>query len=118
MAPIDGLAPGAYARHMALERETAMAEQIADGRKRPLMAVLARVGGALAWVAAAGVGLILTLLFAATLMVVVVSAAAFVLAAAVVLGLRAPARRRDADVIEARHLGGHSWVAYGWDTRA
>ena len=24
-------------------------------------------------------------------------------------------RRRDSDLIEAHHLGGHSWVAYGWD---
>jgi hypothetical protein len=23
----------------------------------------------------------------------------------------------DPDLIEARHIGGHSWVAYGWDGR-
>jgi hypothetical protein len=118
MAPIDEVAWPAYARRTALERETAMAEQIADRRRAPLIAGLARLGEALAWVGAAGVGLVLALVFAATLMVVVVGAAAFVLAAAVVLRLRAPAARRDGDVIEARHLGGHSWVAYGWDTRA
>ena len=27
------------------------------------------------------------------------------------------ARRRDSDIIEARHLGGHHWVAYGWNER-
>ncbi len=27
------------------------------------------------------------------------------------------ARRRDNDIIEARHLGGHHWVAYGWNER-
>ena len=23
----------------------------------------------------------------------------------------------DTDLIEARNIGGHSWVAYGWDSR-
>ena len=23
----------------------------------------------------------------------------------------------DPELIEARHIGGHSWVAYGWDGR-
>lgn len=95
-----------------------MADRIADGRSAPLMAAFARLGAALAWVGAAAVGLVLTLLFAATLMVVVLGAGAFVLAAVLVLRLRGPARPRDSDVIEARHVGGHSWVAYGWDTRA
>jgi hypothetical protein len=30
--------------------------------------------------------------------------------------VRAP-RRRQGDIIEARHLGGHHWVAYGWNER-
>lgn len=89
-----------------------MVERISDGR-----GALARMGAALAGVGAAAVGLILALVFAATLMMVVVGAAAFVLAAAVVLRFRAPARPADPDLIEARHLGGHSWVACGWDTR-
>jgi hypothetical protein len=29
----------------------------------------------------------------------------------------ANARRRADGVIEARHLGGHHWVAYGWNDR-
>jgi hypothetical protein len=27
------------------------------------------------------------------------------------------ARRTDSDIIEARHQGGHHWVAYGWNER-
>jgi hypothetical protein len=30
----------------------------------------------------------------------------------------ARARTRDDGVIEARHLGGHHWVAYGWNERS
>jgi hypothetical protein len=26
-------------------------------------------------------------------------------------------RRPEPGVIDARHVGGHSWVAYGWDQR-
>jgi len=78
----------------------------------------ALIGGAIAWTAAALTGIVLALFFAAT---VVVS----LLMAGVVLGLAAAAararrpmrRRRSSDVIEARNMGGHSWVAYGWDGR-
>jgi hypothetical protein len=27
-------------------------------------------------------------------------------------------RRSASDIIEARHLGGHHWVAYGWNERS
>ena len=32
--------------------------------------------------------------------------------------VRARRRRTEADIIEARHLGGHHWVAYGWNERS
>jgi hypothetical protein len=38
-------------------------------------------------------------------------------AAAVRARRGAAATAAEADVIEARHVGGHSWVAYGWDRR-
>jgi hypothetical protein len=31
--------------------------------------------------------------------------------------VRAKARQREDGLIEARHLGGHHWVAYGWNER-
>jgi hypothetical protein len=77
------------------------------------------IGGLVVWAAAALMGLALAVVFAATLL-------ASVLTAGVILGLAAAAARarrmvrrpaRRPDVIEARHIGGHSWVAYGWDGR-
>jgi hypothetical protein len=35
--------------------------------------------------------------------------------AGLALRARRTMRRQAGDVIEARHLGGGSWVAYGWD---
>ena len=32
-------------------------------------------------------------------------------------GVRIRRPNRDAGLIEARQVGGHSWVAYGWDGR-
>jgi NAD(P)H-dependent flavin oxidoreductase YrpB (nitropropane dioxygenase family) len=58
--------------------------------------------------------------FAATVVVIAIPVGAFVLVAALVLRHRRSARARgaDTDVIEAHHVGGHSWVAYGWDGRS
>jgi hypothetical protein len=40
------------------------------------------------------------------------------LAAAAVRARRTAVREpEDPDLIEARNIGGHSWVAYGWDGR-
>lgn len=75
------------------------------------------VAGALAGLGAAAVGAVLAVFFAATMMVIAVMASMLLALAATA----ARARRRvhatlsDQDVIEARHVGGHSWVAYGWD---
>ena len=79
---------------------------------------LAWLGGALALAAASAVGAVLALVFAAT--VVVISFMGLVVLALTGAALRARRSVRgapDPDVIEARHLGGHSWVAYGWDGR-
>lgn len=73
------------------------------------------VGGA-ATISAVVVGAVLAVVFAATFVVI-----GFMTSALVALSLAAFKARRTvrdtaaASVIEARHVGGHSWVAYGWD---
>jgi hypothetical protein len=82
---------------------------------------LAAVMGALATAAAVVVGVVLAVFFAATVAVIALMASALLAFAGLALRARrtAQARRRSGDgVIEARHLGGHHWVAYGWNERA
>ena len=79
---------------------------------------LALLGGLLATIAAIGIGAVLAVFFAATM--VVLSVLAFGLVAAGSIAYRArQALRRDQEgqLLEARHIGGHSWVAYSWDHR-
>jgi hypothetical protein len=74
--------------------------------------------GALATIAAAAIGAVLAIIFAAT--VVVIGAMASLLIGLTGFALRARRTARtsaDPGLIEARHMGGHSWVAYGWDRR-
>jgi len=79
---------------------------------------LAWIGGAIAWIAAAVIGAVLALFFAATVAVILVMAAVLVaLAAAAVRARRTVRAPTDPELIEARHIGGHSWVAYSWDGR-
>jgi heme/copper-type cytochrome/quinol oxidase subunit 2 len=74
--------------------------------------------GALAWIAALVIGAALALFFAATVAVILVMAVVLVaLAAAAVRARRTVRAPADPDLIEARNIGGHSWVAYGWDGR-
>jgi hypothetical protein len=79
---------------------------------------LAWLTGALVWTAAAAVGAIVAVLLAAA----VVTTAFFASACLALMGAMIKARgalRHSADptLIEARNVGGHSWVAYGWDGR-
>ncbi len=80
---------------------------------------VAWVGAALAWTLAAGVAALLTVFFAATVVVIAIMSSGFLALAAFALRARRTVRARavDPDLIEARHVGGHSWVAYGWDGR-
>ncbi len=79
---------------------------------------LAALGGAIAWAAAAAVGAVLTVVFAATFVVIFFMSAVLLALAGAALRARRTARAAiDPDLIEARHIGGHSWVAYGWDGR-
>jgi hypothetical protein len=82
---------------------------------------LSIVGGALATAAAVAIGAVLAVFFAATVVVIAVMASVLLgLAGLALRAKRARARAssvREDGVIEARHLGGHHWVAYGWNER-
>ena len=79
---------------------------------------LAWIGGAIAWTAAIAIGAVLAVVFAATLVVILLMAGVLLtLAAAAMRARRTVAQPTDPEIIEARNIGGHSWVAYGWDGR-
>ncbi len=78
---------------------------------------LAAVAATLATTAAVIVGAVLAVFAAATVAVIALMTSALLgLSALAMRAGRVRARRRD-DIIEARHLGGHHWVAYGWNER-
>lgn len=79
---------------------------------------LAWIAGALATSAAVVMGAILAVVFAATVVVVgFIGSALFGLAAFALRGRKAGKPQADDGLIEARNVGGHSWVAYGWNER-
>lgn len=79
---------------------------------------LSAVGGALATAAAVAIGAVLAVFFAATVVVIAVMASALLALAGLALRAKKSRAHQRADgVIEARHLGGHHWVAYGWNER-
>ena len=71
--------------------------------------------GGLGSLAAGAVAAVLAVVLTATLAMVAVIGMALVGFTAAALRHRRAARSSDPNVIEARHIGGHSWVAYGWD---
>ncbi|HEY2708500.1 MAG TPA: hypothetical protein VGI95_10640 [Caulobacteraceae bacterium] len=76
------------------------------------------IAATIAWLAAALIGAVLAVVFAASLVVIGLMAAVLItLAAAGMRARRTVHAPADPDLIEARHIGGHSWVAYGWDGR-
>jgi hypothetical protein len=86
-------------------------------------------GKSLAWIAGVCASLIASVLaavlavaLAATVLVVAVMGGALLAVGALALRARRAVRERGAEddgpqLLEARHVGGHSWVAYGWDRR-
>jgi hypothetical protein len=81
---------------------------------------LGSLAGAVATSVAVAVAAVIAVVFAATLVVIGFMATALLgLAAFAFRGRHAPASAAsgDAGLIEARHMGGHSWVAYGWNER-
>jgi hypothetical protein len=76
------------------------------------------IGGAVIAAVAAAAAAVLAVVFAATVVVIAVVSTALFGLIALVLRARRPAKAKaDDGIIEARHVGGHSWVAYGWDKR-
>ncbi len=59
----------------------------------------------------------LAVFFAATVVIVGVLGLALLGLGAFAYRARRSLRRPEPGVIDARHVGGHSWVAYGWDQR-
>jgi hypothetical protein len=86
--------------------------------RRTALGGLAWIGGAVAWAAAATVGAVLALVVAATVVLTSLMGVALLALAGVAMRARRPRQAAgDPNVIEARHVGGHSWIAYGWDGR-
>lgn len=79
---------------------------------------LAWIAGALATSAAVVFGAVLAVVFAATVVVVgFMGSVLFGVAAFALRGRKRGKSRADDGLIEARNVGGHSWVAYGWNER-
>ena len=78
---------------------------------------LAWIFGAVATLAAGVAAAVLAVFFAATVVVVGVLGVALLGLGGFAYRARKGLRRAEPGVIEARHVGGHSWVAYGWDQR-
>jgi hypothetical protein len=86
---------------------------------------LALLAGAVCTVIAGIVATVLAVALAASVVVVAVFGGALLFLASLAMRARRTAQSRavgaKADpgpqIIEARHVGGHSWVAYGWDRR-
>jgi len=93
-------------------------ETLASGREpfgSGALKSVAWLGAGLATIAAAAVAAVLALFFAATIVVIAVMASALVTFAGLALRARRSVQPKDPDLLEARNVGGHSWVAYGWD---
>lgn len=80
----------------------------------------AALGGALATAAAVAIGAVLAVFFAATVLVIAMMSSVLLYLASLATRARrtASARMRDDGLIEARRVGGHHWVAYGWNERS
>jgi len=71
---------------------------------------------AAAWVFASVVGGLAALVLAVGVLTMAVMAGLLMVLGTAAFKARRTARApSDPDLIEARHVGGHSWVAYGWD---
>jgi hypothetical protein len=82
---------------------------------------LRSLAAVLATTAAVVVGAILAVFAAATVAVIALMTSAFLAFAGAAMRARRTVRVRPhtrGELIEARHLGGHHWVAYGWNERS
>jgi hypothetical protein len=83
----------------------------------PLLKSLAWIGGTLATIGALGVAAVLAVVFAASLVVIGLMATALIALGGLAYRARRSGKPRDPTLLEARNVGGHSWVAYSWDQR-
>jgi len=83
---------------------------------RVLNRALAWLGGFFATGAALAIGAVLAVFAAAAVAVIALFGGALVFLSTLALRARRVVVARDPGVIEARKVG-HSWVAYGWDSR-
>lgn len=90
-----------------------------NGAGQSLWKGLAWLGSAIATTIAAGLAALLALVFAATVLVIALITSVLVAVAGLAMRARRSAKPKSADdgIIEAHKVGGHSWVAYGWDER-
>ena len=88
-----------------------------NGAGQSLWKGLAWLGSAIATTIAAGLAALLALVFAATVLVIALITSVLVAVAGLAMRARQSAKPAKADdgIIEAHKVGGHSWVAYGWD---
>jgi hypothetical protein len=109
-----------YRRAVDRPDEDAMVRDFA-ARPGSAFRSLAALGFGLATAAAVVVGALLAVFFAATVAVIAVMTSALLAFSALAMRARRTVRARSrgrTDLIEARHLGGHHWVAYGWNERS
>jgi Flp pilus assembly protein TadB len=83
---------------------------------------LATLVGAVFTVIAAVVATVLAVAVATSVVVIALVGGALLFIASLAararrVGKVAKARREEPQIIEARNVGGHSWVAYGWNER-
>lgn len=85
----------------------------------PVWRALGILAGALGGAVAALLAAVLAVVCAVALLLLALVAAVVVAIRAVIDGAGRLVRqgRSEPDLLEARHVGGHSWVAYGWDGR-
>jgi hypothetical protein len=81
--------------------------------KRSILGALAWFCGVLAWAAAAAVGALMAVVFAATVVAVaLIASVPLALSVAAMRARRSVRAAPEPDLLEARRVGGHSWVAY------
>ncbi len=95
-----------------------MQRLISRHRRMGLGQGLAWIVGGIATVGALAIAAVLAVFAAATVVVIAVMATALLTFAGAARRARRTVRAtapQDREYLEARNVGGHSWVAYGWD---
>ncbi len=83
---------------------------------RNVVTGLAWIGAVMGWAFAAAVGAVVAVILAAgMLLVALVAVAPLAIAAAAARAARPGREPSDPNLLEARYVGGHSWVAYAAD---